>query len=417
MRLERFLLILSCAAGLADAIRLPSVIQNVLGIGRPKTSAIPQFILDTEHPWLKDNKRWLSRYPGVRNAICDKSSPLWQNPATDAHILPQDLFHELGINNNKAGISRLGWKNLAERSQEMNNCPAALQDVRHLRLDIYAHDSKWSDYAEDSIPPPEVPQLFAEVLSSMTGLERLDFGVSGKASASFERAFTKANITLPSVTDILPGAYSDWLLPRCPNAEVVVAGGYFDHWSWAEYEPELNAIKDKHEALIDATRGLPLRKLDMKWGWSTELLERLLDASPNLTILNMDGPLNRYNRMKVSEAEALKRYLSILAQFSHLEELRLPAAHELDLGYEGGAGCGNAYFGESGRAYGRMVAQEDAETIEAAAAIVHDALPQLKSFTIGSQSPNITLNDAGRMEMSWPWTGRMEEYTYEVWPK
>lgn len=420
MRLEIFLMMLSGFAALADSIRLPSIVQNVFGVGQPATTTIPLFILDAEHAWVKENKRWLSRYPDIRHAICDTSSPLWQKATTGAKIPPADLFHKLEINNNRVGISRLGWKNAAGRLREMNNCPAALQDVRHLHIDIFVHDSKYSDYTEDSMPPPEVPQLFAEVLSSMTSLERLDFGVSGRSSAAFEKAFAEANVTLPSVTHVQPGAYSEWLLPRCPNVEVVVAGGYFEHWSWNDYDPELNSRRDKHEALIDAMRGLPIRKLNLNsgWkGWSLEMLESILDATPNLTTLEMDGDLNRNNRMELLQGEALKRYLSILSQFPDLEELTLPVASELDLGFDGGPWCGNAYFGKSGRAYGRIVAQQSAETTEAAGRIVHGALPQLKKFTIGSQSPNITLGGAGTMEMVWPWTGRMEEYTYEVWPK
>lgn len=266
------------------------------------------------------------------------------------------------------------------------------------------------------MPSPELAELFAEVLPYMTNLKRLDFGVSGKSSASFEKAFTNANVTLPSVTHLRPGAYSDWLLPRCPNIETVDAGSFFHHWSWNDYDPEWKPKVDKYNALIDAMRGLPVGKLTLfHRDWKLETIQRIADASSNLTFLSMEGPLNLYNQMRLPEGEALKRYLSNIAQFSQLEELRLPPAFELDLGFDGGPGCGNAYFGKEGRAYGRAVTRQSAETTEVAARIVHEALPKLKSLSIGSQCPNLTRNDAGTMDMSWPWTGRMTEYTYEVW--
>lgn len=394
------------------------MVQNVLRIGEPWPSAIPLFILDTEHEWLKENKSWLSRYPDVRNAICDKSSALWQNADTDDKTLPKDLFSHLKIDNNKADQeSRLGWTNTADRLREMNNCPAALEDVRHLYIDIFVHDSQWSNYRENTMPPAEVPRLMAEVLSSMTNLQRLDFGVSGESSAAFEKAFAEMNVTLPSVTYLQPGAYSEWLLPRCPNVEVVAAGGFFDHWSWnsgTDYSSGLRERKgDKHEALIEAMRGLPIKtlKLDCSTrGWDVNLLELILDAVPNITVLEMAGSLNRYNMMDLPEGEAFRRYLSVISQFAHLEELRLPDSSKLDLGFDGGPWCGNAYFGEGGRELRRQVIRRGAETTEKAARIVREILPSLKCFTIGSERPNITLGGDGDVELVWPWTGKMEEY-------
>lgn len=110
-----------------------------------------------------------------------------------------------------------------------------------------------------------------------------------------------------------------------------------------------------------------------------------------------------------------QEYLRVFAHFPNLENLQLPASHHLDMGFDGGAWCGNAYDGPEGRAYGRSVTQEHAETTQLAANVTMDALPRLKSLQVGSESANLTLNDLGQPDMTWPWTGRMKQYTYEIW--
>jgi len=88
----------------------------------------------------------------------------------------------------------------------------------------------------------------------------------------------------------------------------------------------------------------------------------------------------------------------------------------LGLGFDGGAWCGNAYFGAEGRQYGREVSRESAETTELAANIVLSKLPQLECLCIGGTYANITRDDHGGRVATWPWTGRMIEWTDEIWP-
>jgi hypothetical protein len=85
------------------------------------------------------------------------------------------------------------------------------------------------------------------------------------------------------------------------------------------------------------------------------------------------------------------------------------------LGFDGGHWCGNAYDGPEGKAYGRSVTQQGAEATELAANTTLGILPHLKSLIIGFQHANLTINDGGQPDMTWPWTGRMEQYTYEIW--
>lgn len=244
---------------------------TVFRLRNPWSPRIPQFILDTNHPWLAANKAWLSRYPNVAEEICSRDSPLWVSPASPEHALPADLFTNLRIDNNAwSSDSRLGWRNVRDRLQEMAACEASLAGVRSLHVDVYVHDNEWSGYKETTLPPPGVPESFADVLSQMSNLERLDWGISYEATREFEPAFVAKDLILPSVKYLRPGAGSDYLVSRCPNVEVLEAGSYSHHWSWSSGDA------DRLE-LIKAATGLEnLRewRLATQWkGWTLGMIE------------------------------------------------------------------------------------------------------------------------------------------------
>lgn len=136
-------------------------------------------------------------------------------------------------------------------------------DVQHLHVDIYVHDKLFfSDMdGEPTLPPPDLPGLFTDVLAQMSNLERLDWGMSIEATRKFEPAFVEKEIMLPSVKYLQPGAGSDYLVSRCPNVEVLEAGDYFHHWSW-------NQGHNHRSELIKATTGLAnLKDLRLSRGW------------------------------------------------------------------------------------------------------------------------------------------------------
>lgn len=233
------------------------------------SSQIPQFVLDTRHPWLETNKAWLSRYPNVSEALCSRDSPLWTSPASPEHALPADLFNCLKVTGNgipKDGLGwqeRPSWSNVRHRLREMASCEAALADVQHLHVDIYVHDKLvFSDIdGEPTLPPPDLPGLFTDVLAQMSNLERLDWGMSIEATREFEPVFVEKEIMLPSVKYLQLGAGSDYLVSRCPNVEVLEAGDYFHHWSW-------NQGHNHRSELIKATTGLQnLKELRLSKGW------------------------------------------------------------------------------------------------------------------------------------------------------
>lgn len=246
--------------------------QSISGHRSSSSSHIPQFILDTHHPWLKANEAWLSRYPNIGQELCFPDSSLWTAPVS-THTPPADLFTNLTVQRNVVGgVYRpslyVGWSKAHDRLQEMATCKGALVAVRNLHVDLYVDENKYT------IPSSRLTELFADVLAQMINLETLDWGISSSATREFEPAFVAKGLMLPSVKHLRPGAGSDYLVSRCPNLEVIEAGGYCRHRSWRYPYPS-------HEAhllaLIKASTGLKNFKewhLSL-WGdsWTTDIIK------------------------------------------------------------------------------------------------------------------------------------------------
>jgi hypothetical protein len=106
----------------------------------------------------------------------------------------------------------------------------------------------------------------------------------------------------------------------------------------------------------------------------------------------------------------------VLTGLENLTHLDLPDSSSLDIGFNGGPGCGNVYFGKEGRIYERQITQEAAEATQQAGDIVVANLPHLTSFTIGGMKANITRTEERMVSATWPWTGRMDEWLMEMVP-
>lgn len=263
MKLPALSLFFSLLLATTHAFNPLSLLQYLL---EPR---IPQFILDTNHPCLTPfNKARLSHIPFLKTALCDPTSTLWTMPATSADALPTDLFAHLVVDNYKGtDAHRPGWANAATRLHEIQSCEAALAGVRHLHVDL---DPDWD-------PPRSLPLLAADVLAEMTGLERLDWGVSEASTRAFEAGFVERGLVLPSVRFLQPGLLSDYMVSRCPNLEVLAAGAYRHHWSWGHYSERGN--RQGRLDLIKATTGLPLKEMRLSEpneyhpGWCLGMLE------------------------------------------------------------------------------------------------------------------------------------------------
>ena len=201
-----------------------------------RRSTVPQFILDTRHPWILANQRKLERLPNAEAFLCsgpdselNKSTGIETETRGAELAIPPDLFNNLEINNNRAGISRPGWPNALERLGEIKRCQRALQQVKTLEIDIYVHSQEFSDLylriLEPSRPSEHLLSLFGDVLESMTNLETLKWGIRQEDTHFFEEAFNLRNLTLPSIKHLEPGPSSHYLVGMCPNLERLENGG------------------------------------------------------------------------------------------------------------------------------------------------------------------------------------------------
>jgi hypothetical protein len=190
-----------------------------------KRSVIPQFILDTQHPWVIQNQQRLENLPNAQAFLCtagelDKgSSELGQYGLE----VPPDIFDYLEIINGRAGVSRPGWRNALARLREMKRCPTALARVKTFHIDIYIHDSQYSPWhlriREPAKPYAELLQLFGDVFEAMTSLESLRWGIRAQQTLWFEEYFQDRGLALPSVKRLDLGDLSHYMVGICPNLE------------------------------------------------------------------------------------------------------------------------------------------------------------------------------------------------------
>ncbi|KAJ7733526.1 hypothetical protein B0H16DRAFT_1579647 [Mycena metata] len=459
MRLFKATLLLTAQVS-ASAWHLQLPFQLTLNSWFDRPSHIPTFILDTQHPWVEQHRKQLERVPNASELLCNPDSMQVSTPGfPDPIPIPKDLFSSLNVDNNRAGISRLGWNNALHRLREIQSCPAALRTCESLTVDIFRHGgSEWDDKWEPATPPAELPGLFADVLSQMQKLKKLDWvrpSDSGKNSfqvgttvAPFAEGFAKRNLTLPAVEHLLLGPGCESFVTMCPNLTTLETAGGLAWPRWGSWSNET----DPYMALVRAAAGVNnISSFTMSTlSWRPELLEAVLESMPHIATLKIHGALDGHHPYSIEEdAEKLKTLLPLITRFSHLQHLSLPPVHELDVGFDGGAWCGNAYFGPEGREYARSVALQSLHATEKATNITLPYMPPtLKTLVIGETTVNLDppadpgaepfrcgaddhFVEGGRgvsarwtekgadgymtaeREICWRWTGRLDAYLSE----
>lgn len=321
MRLFKTTLLLLATQASAWHLQLP--FQSTLSswFGRPiGPSRIPTFILDTQHPWVEQHRNQLERVPNLSELLCNPESIQVSAPGfPDPIPIPNDVFSSLHVDNNRAGISRLGWNNALHRLREIQACPAALRTCESLKVDIYRHGgSEWDDTWEPATPPAELPGLFADVLSQMPKLKKLDWvrpSDSGKYNfqvgttvSPFVKGFAERNLTLPAVEHLLLGPGCESFVTMCPNLTTLETGGglAWPHWdSWSNET-------DPYTALVQAAAGVKnISAFTMSTqSWRPELLEVVLESMPHITTLKIHGALDGHQRYSIEEEDAEKLKVS-----------------------------------------------------------------------------------------------------------
>ncbi|KAI0867328.1 hypothetical protein GGS24DRAFT_485964 [Hypoxylon argillaceum] len=386
-----------------------------------RRSRIPQFILDAQHPWIIENKNKLERLRDAESYLCSSltrsaTDDLREKLGGGEHGLdvPPDLFDYLEIDNGRLGVDRPGWPNALMRLRELNRCPASLSHVKTFKTSIFAHRGQYSDWdkriLEPLQPPKEVLDLFADVLEHMTSLENLIWVVPSSDAPYFEAHFIYRGLILPSVKRLEPGSMCHFLARLCPNINVL------ENQAW-------RSSQESDVMLLQETKfasNLARFAMVASWGWTKPMLQDLVSLVPGIQSLGLWGSLDHRTGDpddSDSESSTLKESLKILRSLQNLTHLDLADASKLDVGWDGGPWCGNAFFGPGGRRYQRRVARKRAEAVDRVAAVVLEVLPRLTGFSVGGSQAEIIRYENGTLRAKFAWTGRMDEWALSAVPR
>lgn len=219
----------------------------------PRNSSIPQFLLDTQHPWIIKHQSLLERLPDVKSFLYSPPGTKYRaalsqlqhhdtsarpTPTDDKFELgldlevPADLFNSLNINNNRSHTPRAGWPNAHHRLLELQRCPAAtLARVRSLDVRVWVHRGvfapskdlqaeEWQDLGGPA--GDELLDLFASVLTAMTGLERLRWEMLPDFARRMREGLVGGRgLRLPSVSRLEVAPFCEYMVDACPNVEVL----------------------------------------------------------------------------------------------------------------------------------------------------------------------------------------------------
>ncbi|KAK0497278.1 hypothetical protein EDD18DRAFT_1161454 [Armillaria luteobubalina] len=238
------------------------------------------------------------------------------------------------------------WKLATEAIESMLASTAFDVILRYTRfLDIRLSDNKSED------PMPSVlPTRLNEFLSSpFRQLHTLAFIIDEKQAQNFDDKFTMAHIELPTVTNLMVGAYCDFMVRLCPNVERVATFG----WVWLHSRRGSMTREHSFRLIAAAGEAKMLKHFEMNEWWSASLLHAVYDAMPSIQNLTLDGGPLRAD---------LQELVPILSQFKRLKKLGLVAASRLRVGFYPPR-CGNIYMGPNGGLIRKKV-QAEAEAAQ-----------------------------------------------------
>ncbi|TDZ22808.1 hypothetical protein Cob_v004381 [Colletotrichum orbiculare MAFF 240422] len=362
-----------------SANQIPLLPSWLGGTSKPvPTQHIPQFILDAESPWVYANAKDLASLgEEVVDLFCKPITAQMEGADTghtglDGGNVPPDFFRRLEIDNNRWGINRPGWENARDRLQELKACPRALEEVEELVVDVFVLDS--GARQEPKLPPPEVLELFPEVLGMMKGLKMLQWNVRGEGENEvLGAAFKAAGTKVEALRRLTAGVNAAWLMEVAPGLELVTVkpDGVT---SWSEEGRQRTEGWVRTAAGLEQLKGLDLGRVE----WLDRMNEVLPEVLPDIEELWV-GPLAAsYPTGFREDGDKLRNVTKSLASLSKLKKLHLPWSADLQLGFDGGPWCGNAYDGPEGAALWRRVRLADLNATQQAGEIVKANIPQLK---------------------------------------
>ncbi|KAF4967270.1 hypothetical protein FSARC_5182 [Fusarium sarcochroum] len=345
-----------------------------------QTSQIPQFVFDTNHPWVKENQDALETADIFLSH--SSSSPEYFPLLGD---VPADLFNHLEIDtaSSEWQLDRLfGWLNANNRLREIQRYKAALDTCKSLRVDIRRLPARgpglYGSLWEPNLPPRHLPGLVAEVLSSMPQLDELEFVLDCglQAIKLFEVEFMRRGVTLPAVRRLVLGPNMHFLIAMCPNLKSLETS---EGYPW--YPRILIEGSERHD-LMSATKGATnLEEFGMHLRWNPTDLEQNIAPA--------------------------------LGRFSNLTQVYLPSAFGAGLCQQdpedSSIGCSSV----SGMQMRRRTTRLAMWMIDEISKELVAKVPCLETLFI----ENLRSSLVSQGKILWPWAGRVREFLMAAWPR
>lgn len=193
-------------------------------------SQVPQFILDSKHPWVLENKNQLERLPDAGLFLCSSTGALLGDTSesrVDGLEVPADLFDYLQIGDCHSCKGSYSWVHVQNRLKEIQRCPAALERVKTIETKTNIDKG---ERTPESRPPAELVELFGDVLGNMTSLETLKWWAAPYHAHYFEDHFVERGLVLPSVSKLELSPLSHFLIRMCPNVTDVRPIWVYNQW-------------------------------------------------------------------------------------------------------------------------------------------------------------------------------------------
>ncbi|KAK4206151.1 hypothetical protein QBC37DRAFT_329299 [Rhypophila decipiens] len=383
----------------------------------------PLFMADARHPLVTEHYLRLNSHPDITTALCTLNSSDPSRQSFERHLSSRgirfpphrDVFSTLGITNRDPAGYRYpkenrpgpGWQSAIDRINEILHCPAALANLRSLEVDIdFVYSEQTAKTFVGTVEVAEVSVLLSRLINSAPKLESLSWQAQCKSAQFFERDFELMGVRFDRIRHLTLGPFSDFMVRFAPKLESLESG--------TSYESRC-----RRNMLTRFSFG----GFTSWWTLTTGYIKGALGLIfLSIFGVSMLGPMKYMPGME----KVLQSYLKVISHLPSLRTLKLPPAYGLGLGLDNSPRCGNIYEGPEGRAYGRQESRQRAATVELASRFALQEMPCLAELAVGGDETSsinhtrtcvgVTNGTAKIPEVRWPWTGRMEEWTFEEWP-
>ncbi|KAL0933341.1 uncharacterized protein CTRU02_212304 [Colletotrichum truncatum] len=350
---------------------------------------VPDFVVQANHPWYAAHADELSKLDDPTSFLCslaDEAVGDDRAPPDHDLVIPHDFFHRLVIDTCRLRSGAENWHDVRNRLLEMKGCPRAVAQVRELEVDV-------KHSIDPALPPSGLASVFADVMGSMKGLRKLYWNVPGwEENQVFKEGFARTGTHLASLKELSANPPAFWLVDAAP-------GLY----------------------MIEASNGEPRVITEGNTGWIVDCVVQWMDTALclekvtrlHLGRTNWNRTMHELIPKVFPNVEELWNMTIAFASLPKLKILHLPWSGLLNLGFHPPNPWEHTYdMGYRGR-LSRDDLLADAAASELAGQLVREEMPWVKSVYIGTHLGNFTVDADGKEAITWPWTGRMDEWLRE----